>query len=149
MNKKNLITISAIVLIAVVSIGLAIILSQPSALDNNGGGLQGDGGNPFSVVITDLSEYNTFTKTYTDLPDTFITWDMVKGFGTFDKFSVFSEEYDPTCADTFQYKYIFDLENGERIQLKINTTGLYRNDSPISSTELGDTMINITTAKDG
>ena len=149
MSKTKMITTYAIVLIAVVSIGLAIILSQPSTPNNNGGGIQGDGGNPFRIVITDLSEYNTFTKTYADLPDNFITWDMVNGLGSFDKFSVFSDEYDPVNTDIFQYKYIFDLKNGERIQLKINTTGLYRNDSPISRAELGDTMINTATAKDG
>ena len=152
MKKYNFVIIP-ILLVAAVAISLVMLLSpatsdsyNESTSPQNQGGEVKDEGAPtdiFRVEIYDLNEYGSFVQTSTEISENFITWDMVKSFGAFRSFKV--------RADTtaFRYNYMVNLENGEIITLKINSIGTYKRDTPISSTDLGSSMIKLTASKEG
>lgn len=151
--KNHRFIIIPILLVTVVAISLVMLLpripsdshNEPTSPQIQGGEIKGEGSptDIFRIEIWDVDEYNSFVRTSEEVTDNFIVWDMVKLFGAFRSFKVRAD------TTSFRYNYMYNLENGEIITLKINSKGLYRRDTPISSTDLGSTMIKLTASKEG
>ena len=117
MNKAKMITIVAVVLVAVTAISLAVFFPSSSDGENTptNPSLRGeDVESPFRIAIYDLDEYNAFLQTSTDLPDDFVTWDMVKSLGAFCKFSV-----DKDDSEYERYTYRIYVKNEDILTLTI------------------------------
>lgn len=97
----------------------------------------------FQIDIHDMDEYNKFVQTSKFLPDNFITWDMVKEIGAFYAFKSYSN------TDISRYCYLFELDDGRKMEIEINPSYVYENEAIILGKDIGGSMTKTTTSKRG
>ena len=98
------------------------------------------------IDIFDIDEYNDFVATEQNLPDNFVTLDMLDGFGSFDGF--ICHNFYP---DFSSYAYFFDDENGEGFTFWISTDpkSEQKNMKTLSISKAETTMQNLVTEDSG
>lgn len=144
MGKLN--SIVKILIVATLTIFLLCLSGIPALFSDssNGNHLDVDTADPvFQIDIHDMDEYNNFVQTCKFLPDNFITWDMVKEFGTFYAFKSYSS------TDISRYRYLFELDDGRKMDITVNPSYVYENEATISSKDIGGSIAITTANKNG
>lgn len=144
MGKLN--NVVKIFIVAMLAILLFCLTDIPALFSDSSDGnhLDGDTADPvFQIDIHDMNEYNKFVQTCKFLPDNFITWDMVKEFGTFYAFKSYSS------TDISGYRYLFELDDGRKMDITVNPSYVYENEATISSKDIGGSMTITTASKSG
>ena len=142
MNKKKLIIISAIVLIAAVVIGCTATHTSPTVPTGDVGGIQGDEGFAHEILFHNKAEYDAFVETSKILPNNFISMDVLDDFGSFKQFSWYPE------IDNF-YHYSVLLENGHSMTIQITHNPEVETKNYLDISQVGKTMREINTTEKG
>ena len=142
MNETKMTILSVIVLIAVAIIGLATMLTSPSAPTESGGLIKGDEGNYEEIAIYDEAEYNAFIETSKILPPNFITADMLEDFGSFDGFI-----WVPEADNSYYYSVL--LENGHSMTIIITYNLEIKTKNYLNISQVGKTMREINSTENG